>query len=179
MNIHELRQHLAERAARLPAGLTRGSLPASVRKPLETAELLDLAREYLHAASVVHADNEQRGHPASNPWFQLIGQSLELALKAGIDASGAKRKRNTHNLRELCEIAEAAGLTLADPHAHALVVHLDSFYHESLASGVKYGARYGDHGGGTVPPHARLAVVVERLCEQAEIRNRALLDALR
>lgn len=178
MNIHELRQHLAEKEARLQAGgPTRRSLPASVRKPPETAELLNLAREYLHAAEVVYADDTQRGEPGSNPWFQLIGQSLELALKAGIDASGAERKGNTHNLRELCEIAEAAGLKLGDHHAHALIVHLDNFYHESLASGVKYGVRYGGHGGGSIPPHARLSAVIERLCEQAEVCNRTLLNA--
>ena len=100
---------------------------------------------------------------------------MELALKAALRSAGVEQFER-HDLCKLAALAESAGLSLDDPHANALIVYLDSQYNEDLVSGAKYVARYGNGSGGAIPPHDRLSAIVSGLCQQAEERNRVLLN---
>lgn len=147
------------------------ALPEPERGALATARDVHMAREYLAAATVLHGSSDPSVAPLLNPWFQLVGQSLELAFKAAIAASGVSRP-GSHDLCALCELAEERGIELGDPNGRAIVVHIDHTYHKDIYSGVKYSSRYGESGGGVVPPHERVSAMVSALCEQAERLNR-------
>jgi HEPN domain-containing protein len=172
-SVWEIRAEFRKRMA--AAGLAdESTLPESARAPLSTARDINMARQYWAAAAVIHEASNPASAFLSNPWFQLVGQSLELAFKAAIAASGDDRPGG-HDLCALCERAEKLGLELGDPHARAIVVHIDHTYHKDINTDAKYAARYGESGGGIVPPHERVAAVVLRLCEQAERLNQVRL----
>jgi HEPN domain-containing protein len=148
--------------------------------PLRSFELAHIAREYLAAASVL-ASEPLTGWlgPYSLPWFQLVGQSLELSLKAFIAASGLHPPQH-HDLIRLFEAAEQCGYEPpTEEHMLVQVVILDHWFHRHAATGTKYGSRYGNHGGGTVPEHGKLARFVESVIEQADSLARHSLESPR
>ena len=174
ISIGELRDEFRKRMADVDS-TGAVSLPESLRTALATASDIQLAREYLRAATVLHKSTGPSAALLLNPWFQLIGQSLELAFKAAITASGAPRPGG-HDLCALCERSEERGIELGDPHARAIVVHVDHIYHKDIYTDEKYAARYGGSGGGIVPEHERVGAIVIAVCDQAERFNRLRFD---
>jgi hypothetical protein len=139
--------------------------------PLRSAVYGYNAADYLEAARVLSEGDQQQHLRLLMPWYQLMGQALELAMKACLAISG-KVPPHTHDLVVLSKQVEAAGFSLGVAHAHALLVHLNHGYFEDLATGDRFVARYG--GGGSwaaVPDHARLAIACEALIAQARERN--------
>lgn len=176
--IRELQSRHRENVSRVGRG------PVELREeyvlPLRSLELAHIAREYLGAASFLASQpsTDWPGHH-SLPWFQLIGQSLELSLKAFIAASRLPPPQH-HDLIRLFEQAEQRGYVPPDEeHMLVHVVILDHWFHRHAATGTKYGSRYGNHGGGTVPDHNKLARFVESVIEQADSLARHALESTR
>ena len=152
-------------------------IAALIQKPpgadFESIEVLSLvyasyAQSYLSAATMLDSDHHYLRH--SMPWYQLMGQALELSMKSCLAAAGQEPPR-THDLVRLCKLVEANGFDFGVEHIHALIIHLNHGYYEDLATGDRFAARYGGGGNWIVPDHARLAKSVESLIAQAKSRN--------
>ena len=137
--------------------------------PYQAAAYAVYANDYLRSAGVLK-DSEPLPHRTLMPWYQLMGQALELSMKACLAVAGVSPPR-THDLVALCKKVEAAGFVLGVEHAHAHLVHLNHGYYEDLATGDRFVARYGGGGSKAVPDHDRLSAVCTELLRQAKEGN--------
>ena len=140
---------------------------------LQAAVYCHYARDYLKAASIINEENVDGQMPLLMPWYQLMGQALELSMKACLAVAAVSPPRS-HDLVALCKRVEEIPFTFGVEHVHALLVHLNHGYFEDLATGDRFVARYGGGGSLAVPDHARLAAACNNLISQAEERNPAL-----
>ncbi|WP_161602560.1 HEPN domain-containing protein, partial [Tautonia marina] len=100
----------------------------------QLAELYYLnAGDYLESAQILH-QCETAHHRTIMPWYQLMGQALELSMKACLAAAGINPPR-THDLITLCKQIEEAGFRLKTEHAYANLIHLNHGYYDDFATG--------------------------------------------
>jgi HEPN domain-containing protein len=151
-----------------------GHQTLDVPLPIRALVYAHFARHYLEAARVL----DTSGNPPVllMPWYQLIGQALELAMKSCLAVDGVDPP-HTHDLISLCKRVEERGFVLGVEHIHALLVHLNHGYFEDLATGDRFVARYGGGGSWAVPDHARLAAACTSLIAQAEEQNPILRES--
>jgi HEPN domain-containing protein len=141
--------------------------------PLQAMEWKCFAESYAKAAKLI-------AETSPGLWLQrlqLAGQSIELALKACLSASGIQPP-NEHNLVKLYCLVSDRGFELNE-FEQACIVHLEHFYHQDLATRTKFKARYptthSERLGGAVPDNSVFEAIVRSLCEQAEKVNAASL----
>jgi HEPN domain-containing protein len=148
---------------------TQGPPDVDIPLPIRSQLFRTFARNYASAARIVSENTP-------GLWLvslQLAGQSVELALKACISASGAQPPKH-HQLVELYCVAAHQGFEISE-REQALVVHLEHFYSRDLATETRFKTRYptdrDEALGGAVPDNSDLFRIVESLCNQAENRN--------
>lgn len=133
---------------------------------LQVVSFISFSKGYLSAAEAVEKEIPQCWLPIR----QLLGQSIELSLKACIASQGRKPKHG-HDLIKLLRDCEQYGLNL-ESRDIALIVHLNHFYFKDLATETKFKSRYPTKGdetlGGVVPNVEEFKVVVGKLHEWAE-----------
>lgn len=122
-DIDEIQEHL--RMLYKHGGPVAGQSPL----PYQAAAYGVYADDYLRSARVLK-DSETLLHHTLMPWYQLMGQALELSMKACLAVSGVSPPR-THDLVALCRQVEEAGFALGVDHAHAHLVHLNHGYYKS------------------------------------------------
>ena len=133
--------------------------------PLQVGRWISFSKNYLSAAEVVEKEMLQCWLPIR----QLLGQSIELSLKACILAVN-KNPSHSHNLIELLRICEKNGFKLENSDI-AAIVHLNHFYFRDLSSETKFKSRYpaenNEQLGGVVPNVETYATIVKVLHKQA------------
>ncbi|MGE0353454.1 MAG: HEPN domain-containing protein [Gemmatimonadales bacterium] len=109
------------------------------------------------------------------PWYQLMGQAFELALKSCLAVDGVEPP-HSHDLVALYRHVDGRGFASHVEHIEAHLVHLNHAYFEDLASGDRFTARYGGGSSWAVPDHHRLAAACVSFIEQSEQRNSILRE---
>ncbi|MES9828416.1 MAG: HEPN domain-containing protein [Candidatus Thiodiazotropha sp.] len=127
---------------------------------------MSFSKSYLSAAAVVENEKPQNWLPIR----QLLGQSIELALKACIFAE-KETPGHGHNLIELIRICDRKGYKFKSFDI-AAIIHLNHFYFKDLSTESKFKSRYPTNNnealGGVVPEVKKYASIVDALQKQAE-----------
>jgi hypothetical protein len=152
---------------------SRPSIAPPVSLSNKTLAWAGFSRIYLDAAKTLRGQTT----PLSLPWIQLIGQSLECAIKACLCVSNIEPDK-THNLITLFEKAERAGFTLPE-YCLVRIVTLSITYYEQPGTGVKFMARFPtdalDGIGPLVDSPSFLEEAIDSLLDQAEAKLRTVV----
>lgn len=125
--------------------------------------------DYLAAARLVRGAESDQHMRLLMPWYQLVGQALELAMKACL-AADKMSPPETHDLIALCKRVEERRFSVSVEHAHAHLVHLNHGYYRDLRTDDRFVARYGGGGSWAVPDAERLYAVCTDFISQAQAR---------
>ena len=148
------------------------SLPGPTRRVpryMQVLQWIHYAEQYRSAAEHLST----RTVPLFDPWFQLVGHSLECCIKAYLVAVGIKVV-NEHDLVRLADLARSSSLDIHD-HDIAMLVHVNHVYSRDLRSGTRFKSRYPtekmEHTGSSVPSQERLTSIVSHVCARASSEN--------
>ncbi len=159
--IDELERKIADLYSSVPENT---SVEATL--PMLVEEWMSFSQSYLSSAETVEKDKPQNWLPIR----QLVGQSVELALKACI-LSTNETPRHGHNLIEFMRICYDKGFEIEDPEI-AAIIHLNHFYFKDIFTESKFKSRYPTNSnealGGVVPEVKTYANIVNSLYEQAK-----------
>jgi len=124
------------------------------------------SNNYLSAAIVLEKEAPQYWLPVR----QMLGQSLELALKTYIKSIDSDPS-HSHNLVNLLRNCAELGYDFKDPEI-AAVVHLNHFYFKDLSTDTKFKSRYPAESkealGGVVPEASVYQAIIEKLLRGAK-----------
>lgn len=135
------------------------------KDPANAAAFLDYAERYFNAFGDIETSADRLP-----PRMQLIGQAVELALKAFLAATRGTWP-TSHSLTALCDCCEIHGLALCDGHRDDVLAKLSSVYHRGPGGSTwRYPTRYpnAELNVWVTPSNGNLRSLFESIVEQTK-----------